>query len=63
MKRNVDGIERLARIILGLAVLALAFVGPRSSWAFLGIIPMASGLLGWCPLYSLFGLSTCGDGT
>jgi len=61
MKQNVGGIERAARIILGLAVLALAFVGPRSSLAYLGIVPLASGLFGWCPLYSLFGFSTCRD--
>jgi hypothetical protein len=59
MKKNLGGIERFARVLLGLIVLSLAFVGPRSPWAYLGIIPLATGLVGWCPPYALFGFSTC----
>jgi len=62
MKKNVGGIERAARIILGLAVIALAFVGPRSAWGYVGIVPLVTGLIGWCPPYALFGFSTCRDG-
>lgn len=59
MKKNVGNVERVVRIIVGVAVLSLAFVGPRSPWAYLGIIPLATGLFGWCPPYALFGISTC----
>jgi len=59
MKKNIGGVERVIRIIAGLGILSLAFVGPRSPWAYLGIIPLATGLVGWCPPYALFGFSTC----
>jgi hypothetical protein len=59
MKKNVGSIERAIRIIAGIAILSLAFVGPQSPWAYLGIIPLATGLMGWCPPYALLGISTC----
>lgn len=59
MKKNVGSIERIIRIIAGVFILSLAFVGPQSPWAYLGIIPLATGLLGWCPPYALLGMSTC----
>jgi len=59
MKKNVGSMERVIRVVLGVVVLSLAFVGPQSPWAYLGIIPLATGLLGWCPPYALFGFSTC----
>ena len=59
MKRNVGGAERVARIIVGLVVLTFAFAGPKTPWAYLGIIPLATGLIGWCPPYALFGFTTC----
>ncbi len=59
MKKNVGGAERIVRIVLGLAVLTLAFVGPKTPWAYLGIVPIATGLMGWCPPYALLGFSTC----
>ena len=51
--------ERVARVALGLGVLSLAFVGPATPWAFLGVIPLATGLIGSCPLYTVLGFSTC----
>ena len=59
MKENVGKTERVISIIAGAAILALAFVGPKSPWAYLGIVPLATGLVGWCPPYALFGISTC----
>jgi hypothetical protein len=59
MNRNIGGVERIIRIIAGAAILSLAFVGPQTAWAYLGIIPAATGLVGWCPPYALFGISTC----
>ena len=59
MKKNIGGAERIVRIIAGLAILSLAFVGPQSAWAYLGIVPLATGFIGWCPPYAIFGFSTC----
>ncbi len=59
MKKNIGSIERIIRVIAGLGILPLAFVGPQSIWAFLGVIPLVTGLVGWCPPYALFGISTC----
>lgn len=57
--RNEHKVERMLRVLGGLAILSLYFVGPRSPWALLGIVPLATGLLGSCPLYTVLGLSTC----
>jgi len=56
---NEHPVERVLRTALGLGVLSLAFVGPKTPWGYLGIVPLATGLLGSCPLYTLFGWSTC----
>ena len=56
--QNEGGIDRVIRIILGVVVLSLAFVGPKTAWGYIGIIPLFTGLVGWCPLYSLIGLNT-----
>jgi Inner membrane protein YgaP-like, transmembrane domain len=58
MKPNIGKIERIVRIVVGLGVLSLAFVGPHSPWAYLGVLPLLSGLIGWCPPYALLGIST-----
>ncbi len=59
LPRNEHSIERALRIVVGLVVLSLAFFGPKTPWAYLGAIPLLTGLLGSCPLYTLFGVSTC----
>lgn len=59
MTRNEGTIDRTLRIIVGLILLALVFVGPQTAWGWIGIVPLATGLLGFCPAYKLFGLSTC----
>jgi len=56
---NEHPLERLLRVILGLGLLSLAFFGPRTPWGYLGLVPLATGLLGSCPLYTVLGLSTC----
>lgn len=56
---NEHPIERAVRVLLGLGVLALAFVGPKTPWGYLGAIPLLTGLIGSCPLYTLLGFSTC----
>ena len=57
--RNEHTIERIVRVIAGLAIVSLYFVGPRTPWALLGLVPIATGLLGSCPLYTILGVSTC----
>lgn len=57
--RNEGTIDRALRVILGLFVLSLMFWGPQTWWAALGLIPLATGLIGSCPLYSLIGFNTC----
>ena len=51
--------DRLIRIIVGIIVIALVFVGPKTPWGWLGLVPLITGLIGWCPAYSLFGIRTC----
>jgi hypothetical protein len=58
MKTNIGRVERILRIVVGIGVLSLAFVGPESPWGYLGLLPLVTGLLGWCPPYALFGIST-----
>jgi Protein of unknown function (DUF2892) len=61
-KTNVGSIDRMLRIVLGLALLAGFFLNADATyrWAYLiGIVPLATGLMSTCPIYSLFGLSTC----
>jgi hypothetical protein len=55
---NVGGVDRAVRIIAGLVVLSLVFVGPKSMWGLIGAAPLLTGLVGWCPLYALLGIST-----
>lgn len=59
MEKNVHQVERIARVLLGLFLILMAVSGERSPWLFLGIIPLLTGLFAWCPLYRLFGFSTC----
>jgi membrane protein implicated in regulation of membrane protease activity len=56
---NEGTLDRAVRIILGLALLSLTIVGPRSALGWIGIVPLATGLIGFCPLYRIVGLSTC----
>jgi hypothetical protein len=60
MKTNIHPIERFFRVVVGLILFALAFVGPASPWFLLGLIPVLTGIYGQCPAYTLLGISTCG---
>ena len=57
--KNEHAIERPVRVILGLGLLSLVFVGPQSLWGLIGLLPLLTGLLGSCPLYTVLGVSTC----
>lgn len=59
MKVNVGSADRVVRIVAGLALIGLALAGTIGPWGYIGIVPLATGLLKTCPLYSLLGLSTC----
>lgn len=59
MERNVGDIERVVRVVAGLGILSLVFVGPQTLWGLIGILPILTGLTGWCPPYSLLGINTC----
>ena len=59
MKKNIGSIERTVRVVAGLAIMSLALVGPKSPWAFLGVVPFLTGVFGWCPPYALLGIKTC----
>jgi hypothetical protein len=56
---NVHRVERGIRVLAGIGILSLAFIGPKTPFGYLGLIPLATGLLGTCPAYTLFGVSTC----
>lgn len=59
MPKNEGGLDRVLRVVAGLAVLSLAFVGPKTPWAYLGLVPLLTGALGFCPLYAVLGINTC----
>lgn len=59
MKTNVGGIDKVLRIGAGAVLVGLGVAGIGAPWTFIGIVPLATGLLGWCPAYSLLGIDTC----
>lgn len=59
IKPNLGGIDRAIRILAGAGLLALVFVGPQSPWGYLGLVPLLTGVIGFCPAYCPLGLSTC----
>jgi hypothetical protein len=59
MTPNVGTIERILRIVVGLGLIAIVFVGPQTPWGWIGVVPLLTGLIGWCPPYALLGISTC----
>ncbi|MCB9931816.1 MAG: DUF2892 domain-containing protein [Planctomycetes bacterium] len=59
LMKNEGTIDRVIRVLVGLGVLSLVFVGPKTLWGLLGLVPMLTGLLGRCPLYTLLGIKTC----
>jgi hypothetical protein len=59
MKSNVGGIDRILRIVLGLALIALTLTGTIGVWGWIGLVPLGTAALGFCPLYTVLGFSTC----
>lgn len=62
MPHNMGTIDRTIRVILGVVLLMLVFVGPRTAWGYVGLLPLLTGIVGYCPTYQLFGWSTNRDG-
>ncbi len=59
MLANVGGIDRILRIVVGLVLIALVFVGPQTPWGWVGLVPLLTGLFRFCPAYRLLGMNTC----
>lgn len=59
MTKNVGGIDRTLRILVGLGLIAAAASGTVGLWGYLGVVPLLTGLVGWCPPYAMFGFNTC----
>lgn len=57
--RNVGNLDRLVRVIAGVVLIALVFVGPKTPWGWIGVVPLLTALIGFCPAYRLFGINTC----
>ena len=61
MTANVGSLDRIARIVVGLGLLALVFVGPQTPWGWIGLVPLITALVGFCPAYRLLGICTRSD--
>lgn len=59
MNKNVGSVDRGLRVVAGLLLLSLTVIGPKSLWGLVGIVPLFTALVGWCPAYTLFGIRTC----
>jgi len=59
MGMNVGGMDRTVRIVAGVALVGMALAGIGAPWTWVGVIPLATGVIGWCPAYLPFGLRTC----
>ncbi|MFD1765845.1 DUF2892 domain-containing protein [Sphingorhabdus buctiana] len=59
MNRNVGNTDRILRVVAGLILISLVFIGPKTVWGWVGLIPLITGLFRWCPAYTLVGVSTC----
>ena len=57
--QNVGTADRILRVAIGAALISLAFVGPRTPWGYVGLVPLVTAFAGTCPLYSLFGIRSC----
>jgi hypothetical protein len=58
-KNNVGRLDRILRVIVGLGLISLVFIGPQSLWGWAGVVPLLTGLIGTCPVYTLLGIRTC----
>ena len=59
MNTNIGTIDRALRVVVGLVLISLVFIGPQTLFGWIGVIPLVSALIGWCPAYTLLGIKTC----
>ncbi|MCV6615192.1 MAG: DUF2892 domain-containing protein [Cellvibrionaceae bacterium] len=59
--QNEGTLDRGLRVVVGLVLLALVFVGPQTPWGYIGIVPLLTGIFGFCPACKIFGINTCKD--
>jgi Protein of unknown function (DUF2892) len=59
MSANVGGMDRILRVLVGIVLLALTLTGQIGVWGWIGVVPLATGLFKFCPLYRVLGLNTC----
>lgn len=59
MKTNEGKMDRIIRVVIGLGLLSLVLVGPQTMWGLVGLVPLFTGIFGFCPLYKVLGLNTC----
>jgi len=59
MNPNVGTIDKVLRVIIGVALISLVFVGPQTPWGWIGVIPIVTALVSFCPLYAILGIKTC----
>ena len=59
MKINVGGIDRILRIVAGLALIGLTAAGMIPVWGYIGVVPLLTGIIKFCPAYAIFGMNTC----
>lgn len=59
MQTNVGSVDRIVRVVGGVTLIALAATGTMSAWGYIGIVPILTAAIGWCPAYLPFGISTC----
>jgi hypothetical protein len=61
MNRNIGALDRILRVIVGVVLIAMVFVGPQTVWGWIGVIPLVTALVGFCPAYRLLGICTTAD--
>jgi len=59
MKANIGTVDRVLRAIVGVGLISLVFIGPQTPWGWIGVVPLLTALVSWCPAYAPFGISTC----
>ena len=59
MPRNEGSIDRVLRVVVGIVLVSLALTGPKIVWGWIGVVPILTGLFGYCPAYSFYGIRTC----
>ena len=58
--KNEGTLDRVLRVVVGLVLISLVFIGPQTAWGWIGVLPLLTGAIGSCPAYSILGINTCG---